>query len=285
MKKTAHGGWIATTARSLAPFRLYQPHSVAEVRAILRDAPAATLLAGGTDLAGQFNDGLQPQAVIELRRCTELTSIGATAEALHIGSGVTHLQGAHHPELQERLPGFAAAWRQIATVRIRHRATLGGNLMARRTRYELPVMLTALRADLHFGGGGAAATLPPEALWTAERSPASLLTHVTIPLGEDTLFAYDRSLRPVATLALALRRQGGSWHGHAALATEWLRPCLLPLPATASLAEVRRQSGALAAAAFEHLPADFEDCATPRWYLAQAGQALLARLMEGIANA
>ncbi|MDB5753074.1 MAG: dehydrogenase protein [Ramlibacter sp.] len=283
MKRTGHG-LIATTARSLAPFRLYRPESVADAVDSLARCPGATLLAGGTDVAGQINAGLQPHAVVELRRVRQLEDIHVTPDGLSLGAAVTHDRGARDPSVAAAIPGLAAAWRQIATVRIRNRATVGGNLMARKSRYEMSVMLMALRARLHFAGPAGACDIAAEALWTDAAQSDSLLTHVVLPLPPGTVFGYDRSLRPTVTLAVALHRDGTAATGHAAIATEWLSPCLLPLPPMRDLRDARQDAQTIAAMALAQLPGDFADVMTPHWYLARVGKVLLARTLREIAN-
>lgn len=77
-------------------------------------------------------------------------------------------------------------------MRIRFTATLGGNLMARRTRYEMPIMLRALGAR--------------------------------VPDPGRVRLSYDRSLRPVMTVAVALRETGTGLNGRAVLGSEYRPP-------------------------------------------------------------
>lgn len=146
-------GWVPLTHRSLPRVRLLEPGTAAEaVAAHTGEGPDARYHCGGTDLAAQFREGLAPSALVHLGGVDGLRTVDHAEDGLHLGAGVDHATGSTHPEVTRLLPGFAEGWGRIATVRIRFTATLGGNLMARRTRYEMPIMLRALGARLPFLG-------------------------------------------------------------------------------------------------------------------------------------
>lgn len=204
MRTQARGaGLVAQSQRALPPFLLARPRSLADLRQAVAEHPRATLVAGSTDLFARIREGLVPEVVIALRGVPELGRIEASDGVLRLGATVTHAVGCRSDVVAGAVPGLAEGWAQIATVRIRRRATLGGNLMARRTRYELPVILGALDARLEFLGGN---TLPVRALAAADPAGLGCLTGVVVPTTDLVWFGYDRSLRPGTTLALALRR-------------------------------------------------------------------------------
>jgi carbon-monoxide dehydrogenase medium subunit len=273
MQLIAGAGLIATSSRTAIPAPLHRPTTIAAALALLADTGTPpVLVAGGTDLCAQFNEGLQPGAMIALDRIAALREISATAEELRIGSLVTHDAGSGHTLIRERLPGFAEAWGKIANVRVRFWATLGGNVMARRTRYEMSLLLMALDARLSFLlPDGATLLLTPADVWADRVPPRALLCHAAIPLRGRVRFHYDRSLRPITTLAVRVDDAGGA----AVIATEMLRPCGLPLSSALPPAEA-------AAAAFADLPADFADAASDTWYLRRAGEAMLRRVLEKV---
>jgi CO/xanthine dehydrogenase FAD-binding subunit len=76
-------------------------------------------------------------------------------------------EGAAHPLVREYASGFAAAWGKIANVRVRFSATIGGNLMARHTRYECSILLSALEANARLRGPAGTFEMPVEKLWNA----------------------------------------------------------------------------------------------------------------------
>ncbi len=257
MLRTA-SGLIATGLASMAPARVLRPATAAEALAALAE-PGAVAIAGGTDLVAQANEGLSPRLLVSLDRLPGLDGIAIAEGAVTIGALVTHRAGSTHPGLRAAIPGFGEAWAMIANPRIRARATLGGNLMARRTRYEMSLLLTALQARLLFAGGAEAT---PEDLWEGRVPSPSLLLGVRIARRPGLRMCYQRALRPLLTLAVVRDDAAAT----AAIATEMLRPHRLDV-ADATLAA---------------LPAGFADAAVTHWYARRAGAALLARGLEAL---
>ena len=278
-------GLIATSVRTLGGFAVHQPPSCAEaVRILATTNTPPTPLAGGTDLCAQCNEGLAIAELVALRQIEELRRIEADLEEIRIGSCVTLAEGAQSPVLRAKLPGFAASLGRLANVRIRYWATIGGNLMARRTGYEMSILLTALCARLRFLDSDGVGELHPEDLWRIAKKPRALLWQIAVPLRGQIAFGYERSLRPVVTLALALSRADGWISGRAVVATERLAPVTLALPQVPNVRALSSDARDIAASTFAALPADFADAVTSGWYLHRAGQALLARELERAAN-
>ncbi len=261
MRTQARGaGLVAQSQRALAPFLLVRPQSLDALREAVHEHPGATLVAGSTDVFARIREGLSPRVVIALRGVPELGSIDAADGALRLGATVTHHAGCRSDVVAGAVPGLAAAWAQIATVRIRRSATLGGNLMARRVRYELPVVLGALGARLEFLGG---ANLPVPELWDADLAELGCLTAAVVPTADLVWSGYDRSLRPLTTLALALRRTGGGIAVSATVGSECTRPVTLTAERdVADLRDLADLGAELAAALPDHVadvngPADY----------------------------
>jgi aerobic carbon-monoxide dehydrogenase medium subunit len=279
-------GLIATSIRTLAPVRLYRPFCCEQVADILHNEEyAPTLLAGGTDLCAQFNEGLAPRSLISLHRVAALRQIEAFDGEIRIGGAVTHACGHAHPLLGRQLGTFAQAWRAIANPRIRFRATIGGNLMALRPRYEMSVMLDALGAALSFKAGSHNVRLTPGEIWNGKAPARAFLEFIAIPAGDDFVaFRYDRSLRPTMTLALCIRGTNNGLKTRAVVATEMLAPTALDVPAVASLRELGSASKDVAAAAAATLSQDYADKNTSNWYLRQTVDFLLHRQLEDAAR-
>lgn len=285
MQLVSSAGLVATSAKSLAPLKLYQPGSVAETIAVLGAAENPVLLAGGTDLVACFNEGLNPREIVDLARLQELQGIEADSHLLDIGAAVTHGIGCTHRAVLARAPGFAKAWERIANPRIRITATLGGNLMARRARYEGAVLLTALGAELVFAScaGPQRLTLPD--LWAGRAPPQSLLTRIRIDTADLLWYGYERSLRPLITLATGCVRVAGGVLVRCAVATEYLTPVVLELALpVADLAQVAATARDIAHDAFKQLPAWFADPVVTHPYAVAAGTALLSRQLAGAAH-
>ena len=283
MQLVATAGLVPTSARCLLPLKLYQPRSVSEVLEALAAAEHPVIFAGGTDLVAAFNEGLQPRELVSLAHVAELHTLEADAQGVHIGAMVTHHAGCTNEALLRRAPGFAQAWSRITNPRIRFTGTLAGNLMARRVRYEGSVLLSAARASLVFVTTDGTLRLSPRDLWAGAVPQRALLTQIELPTADLVAYFYERSMRPLITLAAGLRRSADGLRLTCAVATEYLRPVLLEvrLPG-ADLARVARDARALAAEAFVQLPDTFFDPVVTRSYARAAGAALLARRLEGV---
>ena len=238
---SAQAGLIATTVYSAPRARLCRATTMQQALAALAE-PGAVAVAGGTDLCARYNEGAMPPLLVCIAGLDALRCIVVTADAIRIGALVTHAQGSTDAGLRAALPGFAAAWAMIANPRVRHRGTIGGNLMAGRTRYEMALLLAALGAELQFEG--------------------PLLRQIVIPRRPGQRFLYMRGLRPQLTLAIHAVAGGGL----AAIGTEHLAPVTLPLG----------DHG------LETLPTGFADHAISHWYARRAGATLLRRGLEAL---
>ncbi|MBY0337234.1 MAG: FAD binding domain-containing protein [Acetobacteraceae bacterium] len=261
MRASAHG-LIATTIATAPRAELRRAASVPEALDLLA-LPGAVAVAGGTDLCAQYNEGAQPARLVALDAVEELRGITVAADEIRIGALTTHAAGSTSAPLRAALPGFPEAWAMLANPRVRFRATIGGNLMARRTRYEMSLLLTALGAELRFAapGGGVVAASAHD-LWEGRIPQPALLHHIAIPRRRGARFTYQRALRPQLTLALHLHDAGGL----AAIGTEWLRPVALP-PDDDTLSA---------------LPGSFADPVISHWYARRAGATLLRRAREAL---
>lgn len=110
---------------------VHLPDSVDAAVAALDGDPTATVLAGGTDLMVEVNDGHRrpERTVVVVNRIPELRSWTrhADGQAVTIGAGVSWTELTTEP-LAELLPALAQASRTVGSPQIRNVGTLGGNL-------------------------------------------------------------------------------------------------------------------------------------------------------------
>lgn len=184
---------------AIAPFRLVRPARIADAAAAL--AGGAVCLAGGVDLVPALRAGRRVDEVVYLGGIAELKSIERRGDVLRIGAGVTYARLAADRAISAALPDLAAAWRGVANVRVRHAATIGGNLMAGNPQYDMLPALMALDAALVFAD--AKGTLH-EAPAAAARWPEGLLAFIAIPLADGRRFLFERGFKPVISVAVAV---------------------------------------------------------------------------------
>jgi len=139
--------------------QFYRPVQLAEVFALMRQHPSATLVAGATDLGLELSWHRQQYPVmISLEAVAELQTLEQTAESVEIGAAVplSQIEATLHgvfPSLDEMLHWFAA--RQV-----RNRATLGGNIGTASPIGDLPPVLLSLDATLRLASATGSRVLP-----------------------------------------------------------------------------------------------------------------------------
>jgi len=284
LKLLPRAGWVAASVRTTGETFLLSPATISEFTAMAATAkrPVA-VVAGGTDICAQYNDGAAFASLIDISGIRELHTVAAHDGSLLIGSGLALFDAAHHPLLVEALPGIAAAFRQIANVRIRFRATLGGNIMARRPRYEVATLALAARATLRFREAGGVRVQSMEDFLCSPAPIDCLLECLAMPAEGWLDFHYDRSLRPAMTLCFSAIRSVRRIAARAVIATEYRWPVALDVDLGEGLTS-RSEVDAIARHAFCALPDDFADAVSSNWYLRRAGAALLARRLRVLAN-
>jgi carbon-monoxide dehydrogenase medium subunit len=264
---------IAGSQWDLKPFNLIRPRSLPEAVSAMAAEPDPVPYAGGTDMVAALREARRIGSLVWLRDLDELRGVREADGHLSIGALLTHADGANNEALQA-IPGFAAAWSRIATVRIRWTATIGGNLMARRTRYEMSILLTALDARLRFATAEGEVLARPLDIWTGDVPARALLARIELPLDGAPRLDYERSMRPTTTQALCIRDDAGARRGRAVIATEYLPPFAFDVDPGAG-----GGAAGIAETAFEALPADFQDPAVGNTYLRKAGAVFLKRQM------
>lgn len=103
------------------------PRTVAEAVDAMADHPHHTLVAGGTDLMVEVNEGRRsPSGWIDTRSIDGIGSLDATPTGVTLGAGVTW---ATVGAMTTALPALATAAATVGGPQIRNRATLGGNVV------------------------------------------------------------------------------------------------------------------------------------------------------------
>jgi CO/xanthine dehydrogenase FAD-binding subunit len=167
------------------------PASLEQAVAALGEHPDALVLAGGTDLMVEINEGHRTfgsgDVVVAVNRVSELRSwtLDRGAGVVRLGAGVTYAELAA-PPLAELLPALAQAARTVGSPQIRNAATLGGNIVTCSPAGDGLPVLSALDATVELASSGGTRTLPIAdfmlGVKRTARRPGELLTAVTVPL-------------------------------------------------------------------------------------------------------
>ncbi|MEJ3653074.1 FAD binding domain-containing protein [Actinomycetes bacterium KLBMP 9759] len=124
-----------------------RPASLAEALRIVRDRPAATVVAGFTDWGVEVNlRGSRAEAVVAVDRLPELRGLSVGADGIEIGAALTLSE--IERGLAGRVPLLAELFPQFASRLIRNAATLGGNLGTGSPIGDSAPVLLALDASL-----------------------------------------------------------------------------------------------------------------------------------------
>ena len=190
------------------------PRSVDEVLALLKEhGDDARVIAGGTALVTMMRQGLvRPGCLISLRDVEGLGRIEAEKAGVRLGALTTHREAEVSPLLNERSAVLAETFRRVATVRIRHMATVGGSLAHADPNQDPPVTLMALDAKVEVRSASGRRDVPIGQFfrdyYETALEPDELITSVTVPpppaaSGAAYVKFLPRSADDYATVAVA----------------------------------------------------------------------------------
>lgn len=147
----------------------------------------AKVLAGGTGLVNMMKQRLvNPEVVLDIGRLPHLDGIAFDGSDVRLGALCRQQDLATSPELQAALPLLSETFRQVATVRVRNMATVGGSLVHGDPNQDPAVALLCLDARVTLRSSGGSRTVPlAEFLidyYETTTRPDELLTEVSVPL-------------------------------------------------------------------------------------------------------
>src|SRR5262249_42791043 len=125
--------------------RYFAPGSADELARLLRRHPAATLVAGATDV-GRFvtKQHRRLDTVIDLGKVKELARISRGKAGLRLGAAVTYERA--HRELAALYPSLHELIRRLGSVQVRNLGTIGGNIANGSPIGDMPPALIAAGA-------------------------------------------------------------------------------------------------------------------------------------------
>ena len=125
--------------------------------------PAASVMAGGTDLLVQFRAGVKrPSAFIDIKRIPDLVQLSIDSNGLRLGAAVSAAELGENAELIRLWPGLAEAAALIGSTQIQGRGSLGGNLCNASPAADTPCSMIVNRAECVIAGPAGERTIPVE---------------------------------------------------------------------------------------------------------------------------
>ncbi len=116
----------------IGPFDYIAPTTLVDaLKALSESETHATVLAGGTDLLLEMRrpGATMPKTVVDISRIPELKGVRQADGAIAVGPLMTHAEIASSDLLRRRAPLLCSASGAVGSLQIRHRGTIGGNIM------------------------------------------------------------------------------------------------------------------------------------------------------------
>ena len=164
--------------------RWYAPHSLSELREILRREPAAQLVAGASDLGLEITKKhTRFETLVALGEITDLQGIIETDAHLELGAAVTWAEA--HAPLVRVWPDLDELIARFAGLQIRNVATLGGNIANASPIGDGAPAFLALDATLLLWRDGTERELPLRDFFRAYREtalqPGEIIARIRLP--------------------------------------------------------------------------------------------------------
>ena len=168
-------------------FAYAKPSRLAEAVSLLSGQKQTAILAGGTDLIDLLKENiLMPALLVDLKGIGELGEISFTGNALRIGANVTFTELLESDIVRRNFPVIGELAETIASVGIRNRATLAGNICSAVPSMDGGPLLSAFDASVSAVGPGGTRDIPAASFFLAPRRtslrPGEIVSAVTLPL-------------------------------------------------------------------------------------------------------
>jgi CO/xanthine dehydrogenase FAD-binding subunit len=177
--------------KRLRPFDYLKPSTLKEALQLVNDYNGeAKILAGGTDLlVGMKEKGLAPGYVIDIKGIEGLDRISYSEKhGLNIGALATMNAVAESPYVRKHHDFLAYAASEVASVQVRNRATIGGNLCNAAPSAETAPALLCLDAKVKLVGLTKERTVPIEEFFKRPGVTVlnkEILTEIQVPAERD----------------------------------------------------------------------------------------------------
>ncbi len=172
----------------MRPFEYFEPATLADTVALLgRYNGQAHILAGGTDLLVEIKEQLkQPDYIVNIKKISGLDRLSYDeADGLRMGALVTVRRIETSPLVQAKYGGLAQAARDLASIQVRCRATVAGNICRASPSADTLPPLIADGAVVKLFGPQGERVIPLEAFFTGPGKTVlardEVLTEIAVP--------------------------------------------------------------------------------------------------------
>lgn len=145
-------------------------------------------IAGGTDIYLQKGDKIADASVRTLNIFPQLKGIRKQNSSLKIGALTTFEEFACHAEIRKIISKIEEYMFLVASLQIRNRATLGGNIINASPIGDMTILLLALDSNLVFQNGKSTRTIPLRKFYRGykilDKKENEILTHIEFKIPE-----------------------------------------------------------------------------------------------------
>jgi CO/xanthine dehydrogenase FAD-binding subunit len=134
-------------------FEYAKPKSLEQALALLSQKASYAILSGGTDLVDMLKENvIQPEVVVDIKGIEGFNKITFENYALHIGAGVTFADLIVSDVIRSKFPVIDELAKTVASVGIRNRATVVGNICSAVPCMDSGPLLCAYDATISVAG-------------------------------------------------------------------------------------------------------------------------------------
>ena len=168
-------------------FEYAKPKSLDQALALLSKHASYAILSGGTDLVDMLKENVvQPEVVIDIKGLGALNKISFEKNTLQIGAGVTFADLIESDNVQKKFPVIVELAKTVASVGIRNRATVVGNICSAVPCMDSGPLLCAYDANILVAGRRGKRNIPTAEWFVAPRKTSlkkgEIVTGVALPL-------------------------------------------------------------------------------------------------------
>jgi CO/xanthine dehydrogenase FAD-binding subunit len=167
------------------------PTSLGDLRKALKQAPKATLMAGGTLVMPTINEGAHGISTLVSLSKLGLDGVSIKKGVATIGAAAPIAELAKHSELKFLVPAIES----IASPTLRNMATVGGNLFADQPYGDLAVCLVALDATVTIVNAKSKRSVPVEDVIKKGLKAGELVTQISFAIPKPGSFKYAKATR------------------------------------------------------------------------------------------
>ena len=168
-------------------FEYFKPRTLSEALKLLSKDKGSCVLAGGSDLLVWMKEGLRsPKTIVDVKGIGSLDELKIVQGSARIGAGVTFSEIIENETVRKKLPLLWECSRTVASVGIRNRATLAGNICSAVPSLDSAPALLAYEAVVEVRGSRGTRRVPITEWFLGPKKTAlkagELVTAVVIPL-------------------------------------------------------------------------------------------------------